>query len=113
MKRARWEDYNGKRLNIHQAAWLTQITSTKTSESTAFVPVCGTLSEILAPFRKTSGYILSCGDGQMINVNNIASRVVIPVLKKAGIVWLGWYALRRGIATLATFPAGSQGAVAS
>jgi len=49
----------------------------------------------------------------MINVNNIASRVVIPVLKKAGIVWLGWYALRRGIATLATFPAGSQGAVAS
>jgi hypothetical protein len=49
----------------------------------------------------------------MINLSNIASRVVIPVLKKAGIAWHGWYALRRGIATLATFPAGSQGAVAS
>jgi integrase len=38
----------------------------------------------------------------MINLNNIASRVVIPALKKAGIAWHGWYALRRGIATLAT-----------
>jgi hypothetical protein len=78
--------------------------------------ICSRLRDvigILAPFRKTSGYILSCGDGQMINLNNIASRVVIPVLKKAGIAWHGWYALRRGIATLATFPAGSQGAVAS
>ena len=37
-----------------------------------------------------------------MNLNNLVKRVVLPALRKAKIEWHGWYALRRGLATLAT-----------
>jgi integrase len=97
-----WPDYDGKRLHIRRSIWRTHVTSPKTPESIASVPVCGTLAEILDGARKESGYILAGVTGKAVNLNNLAKRVVIPSLCKAKIEWRGWYAFRRGIATLAT-----------
>jgi hypothetical protein len=44
--------------------------------------------------------ILKGVEGKPLDLNMLAKRVVAPVLRKAKIQWHGWYAMRRGIATL-------------
>jgi hypothetical protein len=66
------------------------------------VPACEPLRTILDEQRKASGFILAGPSEKPINLANLARRVVVPTLRKKEIPWYGWYALRRGIATLAT-----------
>jgi integrase len=98
----RWEDYNGKTLRVRASIWRTYLTEPKTAESAASVPVAATLATILNVSRRDSGYILAGQSGKPVSLHNLARRIVAPALKKAGIPRHGWYALRRGIATLAT-----------
>lgn len=98
----RWEDYDGNRLFVRHSVWRTHVTAPKTAESASPVPVCETLAEILEADRKAEGQILSGPTGKPVSLNNLAKRVVIPALREAKIEWHGWYALRRGLATLAT-----------
>ena len=44
--------------------------------------------------------ILRGPSGKPLHLDNMARREIRPALKAAGIPWQGWYALRRGIATL-------------
>ena len=37
--------------------------------------------------------------GRPLNLSNLARRVIVPTLAKAGIQWHGWQAFRRGLAT--------------
>ncbi len=37
--------------------------------------------------------------GKAANLDNLSKRVLIPVLRAAGLEWHGWYSLRRGVAT--------------
>lgn len=100
-----WQDYQDKRLFVRRSVWRTHIVEPKTEESIASVPVCEPLASILAEHRSGSNsgqYILSGPSGKPIDLHNLAARVVKPSLSKAGIPWHGWYALRRGAATLAT-----------
>ena len=60
--------------------------------------------------RQAGGFILSGPSGKPANLNDLARRVVIPALRKAGIPWHGWYSLRRGIATLAVSVESAQAA---
>jgi integrase len=118
---ARWEDYDGKMLRIRASMWGTHTTTPKTAESAALVPVAETLREILAESRSESGYILTSPTEKAIDLHNLSFRVVVPTLgqcaqcqkskKEHGIdgheyrplvKWQGWYACRRGLATLAT-----------
>ncbi|HEX2711626.1 MAG TPA: hypothetical protein VHM88_05305 [Candidatus Acidoferrales bacterium] len=98
----RWEHYDGRRLYVRQSVWRTHLTEPKTEESVAPIPVCEPLAAILNEGRRSKGFILAGPSGKPANLNNLARRVVLPELRKAGIPWYGWYALRRGIATLAT-----------
>jgi integrase len=118
---ARWEDYDGKTLRIRASMWRTHLTEPKTAESVAPVPVAETLADVLRESRRESGYILASPLGRPVDLHNLASRVMIPALgccakcgkEKTEHVtnghdfqplpkWRGWYALRRGLATLAT-----------
>jgi hypothetical protein len=47
-----------------------------------------------------AGPILRSPLGRPLNLDNLAKRTVRPILEVAGLKWHGWYALRRGIATL-------------
>jgi integrase len=117
---AQWENYDSKTLRIRSSMWRTHLTDPKTAESVAAIPVAETLAEILAETRSESGFILSSPTGKPIDLQNIANRVIRPALAhcaecrkpKAGhdgkhefkplAEWRGWYAFRRGLATLAT-----------
>jgi integrase len=118
---ARWEDYDGKTLRIRGSMWRKHLTEPKTAESVAPVPVAETLRDILEGARRDSGYILASPLGQPADLHNLAARVVIPALARCAEcrkekkghganghgfkplpAWHGWYALRRGLATLAT-----------
>jgi hypothetical protein len=82
--------------------WRTHIAAPKTEGSVAPVPVIETLRSILNEQRRDSGFILAGPLKKPINLSNLARRVIVPALQKKQIPWYGWYALRRGIATLAT-----------
>jgi integrase len=88
----RWEHFNGKTL---------QVPGTKTAASGATISVPEILSDILSESRQDVGYILASPTGKQVDLHNLTNRVVIPALAKAGIEWHGWYAFRRGCATLA------------
>lgn len=100
-----WEDYDGRSLRIVRSAWRTHTTTPKTEAAAKPVPVIQPLRELLAKFRAVEaspeyGPILRGELGRPLDLNRLAKRVVVPVLRKAGVPWHGWYALRRGIGTL-------------
>jgi len=103
---ASWEDFDGRQLVVRQSIWHTHTTSPKTKSSAKPVPIIEPLRAILAELRESdgnpvSGPILRGASGKPLDLHNLGNRVVIPALKQADppIVWYGWYALRRGIAT--------------
>ena len=101
----RWEDFDGKRMNVRQSVWRTYITEPKTLESRKPVPIIEPLRSILTELREAdgnpaSGPILRSRLGKPLNLDNLAKRTVRPLLMVAGLRWHGWYSLRRGIATL-------------
>lgn len=99
-----WEHFDGKRLFVSQSVWHTFTTDPKTVDAASPVPVIETLSEILADLRErdgnpSSGPILRGPSGRPMNLDNLSRRVMIPLLKAAGMEWHGFYSLRRGVAT--------------
>jgi integrase len=117
---AKWEDYDGRNLRIKSSRWRGFETDPKTTDSIATVPVAATLAEILAESRRDNGYILKSPTGKPIDLANLAMRVIGPALVRCAECreerkqhgddhefrplpqWRGFYALRRGLATLAT-----------
>jgi integrase len=102
-----WEDFDGKQLMVQRSVWHTHTTSPKTVSSAKPVPVIEPLRSILLALREAarnpdSGPILRGPSGKPLDLHNLANRVVIPTLRKAGIPWHGWYSLRRGVATAVT-----------
>jgi integrase len=121
---AKWTDLDrdGKVLRVHSSMWRTTTTSTKTAASEGVVPICSALREILEESKRESEYILTSPAGKPADLRNLAYRVIVPRLlrcakcdkEKKGHdeqadhvfqqlpAWRGWYALRRGCATLVT-----------
>lgn len=118
---ARWENYDVKTLKIRQSMWRGHVTDPKTVESVATQIVPETLREILAESRRESGYILTSPAGKAIDLYNLTTRVIVPALARCAKChnkktehgtadhefqslprWRGFYALRRGLGTLAT-----------
>jgi integrase len=102
---ARWENFDGKRLIVRQSVWRTYATEPKTFESSKPIPIIEPLRSILAELcvldgNPADGPILRGPKGKPLNLDNLAKRKVRPVITAAGLRWHGWYALRRGIATL-------------
>jgi integrase len=100
-----WENFDGKHLYVRHSIWRTHATEPKTAESKKPVPIIDPLRSILKELRELegnpqSGPILRGPLGKPLNMDNLAKRTVRPILAAEGLKWHGWYALRRGIATL-------------
>lgn len=117
----KWEDYDSKTktLRISRSMWRKFTTDPKTEESIASVPVPQVLADILDKAARTSEYMLASPTGCVVDLHNLASRVIRPALAKCAtcdeqkhvasdheyrpiVEWHGLYAFRRGCATLAT-----------
>ena len=117
----KWSDYDPKTktLSIARSMWRSFTTAPKTASSGATVPVPTVLADLLEATPRMSEYVLTSAAGRPIDLHNLASRVICPALAKCStcerekhevngheykpiIEWRGFYALRRGCATLAT-----------
>jgi integrase len=80
-------------------------TEPKTDESCNPVSIIDPLHSLLVELRMADGNpdvgpILRSDAGKPLNLDNLAKRTGRPILLAAGLKWHGWYALRRGFATL-------------
>lgn len=97
----RWQDFSGRELTVNRSRWNGIESEPKTRRSRAPIPVVKQLAEALDAHRLRAGVlaqpdlpIFQAGNGQPLNLDNLARRVISPVAK-----WHGWHAFRRGLAT--------------
>jgi integrase len=120
----KWEDYDGRTIEVRRNICFglrgeMGVELPKTESSKAPVPVINRLKKILDAWKKKSAAQLGAGYSKLalgVNVTtmralldaasltplspaNLLRDVVIPVLTKAKIEWLGYHAFRRGLAT--------------
>jgi integrase len=100
----RWEDYDGEQLYVSRSVWRGKVDATKTSASEAPVPVIKLVAERLDAFRRSlgqpaSGYIFITSKGTLLDLQVFAQRMIRPALAAAGMLWHGYHACRRGLAT--------------
>jgi integrase len=114
----RWEDYgsNGKTLTVLQSVWRKHTTDPKTASAAKPVPVIEPLRELLEELRTLEGYqagpiLRGVQNGKPLNLDMLASETIKPAIANPEnyaenspkrLTWHGYYAFRRGIATLAS-----------
>ena len=100
-----WEDDEGDVLNIRRSVWRTHLNyETKTHEDEddpGVVPIIEPLRGILDAIKPeiATGWMFPNTIGGALDLDNLAARVIKPVLKANGLKWKGWHAYRRGLAT--------------
>lgn len=103
IKGLRWEDYDGKALEIRRAFAEGKLVDVKTKASRAPVPVVGIVKKVLADhlaLNSGDGFIFHGDTGEPLRMENLARRDIIPMLKGTGVAWHGFHAFRRGLATI-------------
>jgi integrase len=97
----RWEDYRDGALYVSRSIWGRHVLEPKTPHSRAAVPVVAPLADLLDRLRasRTSGPIFRDTNEGPLNLDNLARRVIQPVLVVNKLQWHGWHAFRRGLAT--------------
>ncbi|MFI5058642.1 MAG: tyrosine-type recombinase/integrase [Candidatus Acidiferrales bacterium] len=97
----RWQDFSGKELSVNRSRWNGIESEPKTRRSRSPIPVVKQLGDALNAHRLRMGIlaqpdlpIFQAGNGQPLNLDNLARRVIAPVSS-----WHGWHAFRRGLAT--------------
>jgi integrase len=98
------EDFNGTELCVNRSVWNSTVNEPKTARSKAPVPIVKELAEALEKHRQGMGRlavgpIFQAGNGKPLNLDNLARRVIRPILPVSKIEWHGWHAFRRGLAT--------------
>jgi len=122
-----WQDYNGKKLTVRRSVWNGIASEPKTKKSRAPVSVVKVLADALELHRLRVGIlaqpslpIFQAGNGQPLNLANLARRVIRPAIERckkcqktapehkpeghmfeldASLAWHGWHSFRRGLAT--------------
>ena len=99
-----WPDYTGVALNVARSIWKNVVNRPKTRASAAPVPVIRQLADILNAYRNSmgnpkTGVIFHAGNGEPMDFDKLAQRVIRPVVEAIGLEGYGWHGFRRGIAS--------------
>jgi integrase len=99
-----WDDDRGEALAVCRSVWNTTLKSTKTDEDVddpGLVPIIQPLRLLLDAIRPETagGFVFPNRSGGALDLDNIANRILKPILDANGMVWKGWQAYRRGLAT--------------
>ena len=99
-----WDDDGGDLLSICRSMWHSTLKNTKTEEDVdepGLVPIIKPLRLLLDAIKPAhaSGFIFPNTIGGALDLDNLADRVIRPTLKAHNLIWKGWQAYRRGLAT--------------
>ncbi len=123
-----WADFDGGALTVRRSVWNSTVSEPKTKRSRSPIPVVKQLADALEAHKLREGKlaqpdlpIFQAGNGQPLNLDNLARRVIIPALSPCAVcrkqeeehkpeghvfqrdsslpLWHGWHAFRRGLAT--------------
>lgn len=107
-----WGDYDGETITVHRSIDRVNGAANppKTVKSAAPVPVIPTLKRLLDTLKATVPLMPNgepLPDSPMFagirqphaDLDKMALRVIRPALKSAGLLWRGWHAFRRGVAS--------------
>lgn len=103
-----WENFRDDALWVTHAVWERFVSEPKTRESKAPVPIIAPLAKRLEKHREANGTSASQfiffsrrygGKFATVNLNSLLKWQVKPRLEERGILWHGWHAFRRGLAT--------------
>jgi integrase len=94
----------GKCLNVQRSVWRSHVKDTKTGEDeedAGIVPIIKPLRLLLDAIRpvEAHGFVFSNSISGPLDLDNVADRVIKPILNLNGMAWKGWHAYRRGLAT--------------
>jgi integrase len=100
----KWEDYDGKTINVVRKKWREHIGAPKTEAREAGVPVAPLLGEILSKYKKNKQFPPVEGgwmfygqkEKKPIDMDNLSRREIPGHINGA---WYGWHAFRRGLGT--------------
>jgi integrase len=99
-----WDDDGGDVLSICRSMWRSTLKNTKTEEDVdepGLVPIIKPLRLLLDAIKPdhASGFIFPNTISGALDLDNLADRVIRPTLKAHNLMWKGWQAYRRGLAT--------------
>ena len=99
-----WPDFAGDTLTVKRSIWKAVVNEPKTRASRQSVPVIPTLAQILDEHRASmhnprTGVIFHSGNGEPMDMDKLAQRVIRPAVEACGLPWYGWHGFRRGIAS--------------
>lgn len=102
--RGLWVDDDlGDHLLIRRSMWATTLKdSSKVGEDDVdpgMIPIIGRLRGLLDAAKPKHGFMFVGNRGAVVDLENLAARVMRPTLKAHGLEWHGWHAYRRGLAT--------------
>jgi len=127
----RWEDF-GERLatdgtkafrektvSIRRAVVRGEVGETKNPWSAATLPIVD--DRVLVPLalwfercgKPTDGWVFGNGNDKPVDRRDLARKIIIPLLKSAGLTWKGYHASRRGAGTVLIALDGEKGTVAA
>lgn len=83
-----WADFDGASLTVRRSVWNSTVNEPKTRRSKAPIPVVRQLSEALDLHKLRAGIlaqpdlpIFQAGNGKPLNLDNMARRVISPVVQ--------------------------------
>ncbi len=99
-----WPDYTVEQLSVNRSAWREFVNKPKTRASRQPVPVIPKLATILDAYcasmhHPTAGVMFHHGNGERMDMDKLAQRVIRPAVEAIGLQWYGWHGFRRGIAS--------------
>ena len=95
-----WSDYDGEDISVNRSVWRGHVEETKTKSSKNYVPAIPPLRDILDKYRSTVSVVPIAG-GRLFttNLEVMGRKSIKTAMESVGLLWHGWHAFRRGIAS--------------
>ncbi len=96
------EDDEGGVFNVRRSVWRTIVKDSKTGEDEedpGVVPIIQPLRLLLDRVKPAGGWLFPNTIHGPLDLHNLAERVIKPRFQDKQLVWKGWHAYRRGLAT--------------
>lgn len=97
-----WGDFDDNFCHIRRAVWRGKVGTPKTLKSVRSVPLIAPVRLLLGLWRSKgtgTGWVFPSAAGEPVSLDLVATSVIRPALRRAGLPWKGYHAGRRGLGT--------------